>query len=311
MSDKLQLERQLEIEYGISSKPQHNHKEWLKTNYFSEFKAFQSRLNIRFNNHQILMSAFAHPSFTEELKMIQRNDLSNDEVDMKRRFELNDELSNICYQKLSLLGYNTTLLVIKEEIYKKYPNMTSSICSEVSKFLTSRETISMVAKSIAIDDLILLSRELDNTDDLNKEYHLKFSKEDILCDTFYSVVGALVKDNGHNTAKDFVNDFVVVWMNYEDLNEHVQLNHAHEELMKILSLNGVQGNTRARTIAETGVTSHFPFFHAGIYCNGCKIGDGSGHSAYTARIDAFKNAVFSCLEGDVDFSRLRKDARRM
>jgi len=307
--EKLRLERELEREYGITNKKEFNYKEWLKANYFSEFNAFQARLNIKFNNHKILMSAFAHPSFTEELKAIVRNNIASEDSDTLRRFELNDEVSDIPFQKLSLLGYDTTLLAVKDGIYAQYPNITPSICSDVSRFLTSRETISTVAKNIAIEDLLLLSRELDNVEDFDKEYHLKFTKEDILCDTFYSLIGAIAKDCGLDVAKDFINDFIIVLMNFEDLCNHVELNHPYPELVKILALNGVNSVIKAQTISESGVNTHFPFFHAGIYCNGCQIGEGSGFSAYTARIDAFKNTVFSCLEGDIDFSRLRKSSK--
>ena len=128
---------------------------------------------------------------------------------------------------------------------------------------------------------------------------------------FFAIIGAVEKDLGHDSAKSFINDFVVTLIDYEDLTKHVNLENPHEELMKILSLHGVDGVTKARTIAETGVDTHFPFFHVGIYCNSYLIGDGSGYSARTGRIDAFKNSVFKCVEGEVDFQMLKKSSRRL
>lgn len=312
VNKKLDLERQLEHEYGIGTIPGFSLKEWFKTNYFSEFNAFQARLNIKFNKNALLISAFAHPSFVDELDVMQRDTLSPDtDADMLRRFEINDERApEMSYQKLSLLGYNATASAIKDAIYAKYPNITPSICNDIYTFLVSRDTIGMVAKNLGMDELVLLSRELDefdSGDNLDSELHLKFSKEDLLCDTFYSVVGAIEVDLDHPAAKSFVNDFVVVLMNFEDLSEHVQLQDANGELRKILSLNEVYGRTNARTILEAGVETDFPFFQAGVYINGCQVGLGSGYSASTAREDAFRNAVFSCLEGDVEFTRLRRE----
>merc|ERR1712002_953913 len=105
------------------------------------------------------------------------------------------------------MGYETAQLAIKEEVYKKYPSITTSIFYDISKYLTSRENVSTVAKNIAIDDLILLSRELDGIEDWDEEYHLQFTEEDILCDTFYSVVGALAMDHGLDAAKSFCKGF--------------------------------------------------------------------------------------------------------
>lgn len=302
------LEYELEKKYGISNEKEFDVKAWLKKNYFAEFKAFQARLNIRFNDHKILMSAFAHPSFTEELKLIVREDVSEDDSDTLRRFEINDELSDIPFQKLSLLGYDTTLLAVKEKIYEQYAGITTIMCSDLSRFLTSRETISDIAKNLAIDDLLLLSRELENVEDLDKEYHMKFTKEDLLCDAFYSVVGAIVKDLGFNAAKSFVKDFVTVLMGYEDLSKHVEIEptHAYRELHKVLQLCRVYAMPRPKIISESGIGTHFPFFHVGIFCNRCKIGEGSGYSAQTARLDAIKNTIYSCLEGDVNFDKLRQ-----
>ena len=42
--------------------------EWLKMNYFTEIVAFQHRLSIHFNDQSVLLSAFAHPSFIDDLK---------------------------------------------------------------------------------------------------------------------------------------------------------------------------------------------------------------------------------------------------
>jgi len=299
----------MEKKYGIERSKHHDHKTWLKKNYVAEFLAFQSRLNICFSNHSILMTAFAHPSFSEDLNDIDREQLSVVDHDLIQRFQLQDEISksNCSYQSLSLLGYETTLLAIKEELYAKYPNMLRTICDGVCKYLISRHTVSTLAYNLAVEDLLLLSRELDAVKDFDTEYHLQFTKEDLLCDTFFGVVGAIVKDQKLEAARSFVKDFLLCLINYEDLSKYAHLSDVVlPKLVNILRKNGVSGKPDARTLVESGMdTGDNQLYYIGVYVHGCQIATGSSYSLSKARDDGFRNAIFNCLEGEVDFHRLR------
>ena len=180
--EKLKVEKELEKKYGISNRPEFDSKAWMKENFFKEINSFQERLNIIFHDSNFLVSALAHSSFTEELNRSSQQE--EDDVDLKNRFKIMEQLSNVSGEKLSLLGYCSTLRVLKEVLYKRYPNMTSTICSDVIKFLTSRETINMIAKNLAVDELLLVSKEMESIKDIDEEFHLKFTKEDITSDTF-------------------------------------------------------------------------------------------------------------------------------
>ena len=192
-------------------------------------------------------------------------------------------------------------MVIKEELYQRYPNLTPLICSGVVEFLMSRDTISNLARHLALKDLLLVSRELDTVADTKTELQLHFSKEDMMCDTFYSLVGAIDNDMGVEAARSFVKDFLVCNINYEDLSAHVTLQHPHEQLSQILELNRLHPHlVELRTIAETGVNSEFPIYYVGVYYDGTKIAHAAHQKVVSARDDALRNAVYGCLEGDID-----------
>lgn len=298
------LKKELEEKYGIPAKKEFNINEWLKHNYFKEIKAFQHRLGVHFDNKSKLLTALAHHSFYDELNMIGKENVEDD-IDLKTRFEILEEIQNKGSSKMSLVGYNLVIQVLKEEVYRKYQNITPHLCEDIVRYFTSREMISLIAKHLSIAELMLMSKDFEEATDIDAEKHLCFSKDDIICDVFYAVVGAIDEDRGRDVAVRFIEDIIVSLINHEDLAAIINIEKPHEELKRILSIHGVIGTCRARTIVETGVDSSFPVFYVGIYCDAIKIGEGSGYSARTARLDAFRNTVFMCLENEVDFSKLK------
>ena len=275
-------------------------------NYFTEILSFQHRLHIPFNDHRLLITAFAHPSFIADLEDVDSLSVEQDK-DLRRRMKIRKTLSkSMTYPKLSVLGYEKTTLAIKDELYKLYPNITPHICLSVTDFLMSRETVANVAKNISIADLLLVSRELDNIEDITSELHLNFSMDDILCDTFYSLVGAIDTDLGEEASTSFVKDFLVSLIHYEDLDLHVNMENPKDQLSQILQLNRLSPDLiELRTIAETGVAAESPVYYIGVYYNSVKIGHGVYHTVPQAREQALKNTVYACLEGDVDLRQFK------
>ncbi|XP_066920048.1 ribonuclease 3-like [Clytia hemisphaerica] len=310
--EKKKLERDLENKYGIKSKPEFNFKTWMKENYMKEVDAFQSRIGIQFNDTKMLIGAFAHNSFRDEIGALVS--LSNSEdtatADISARLQIIRHLPDVTYDRLSLLGYEVATSIIKEELYNKYKNLTPSICQDVCLFLTSREVISSLAKNIGLEDFLLLSRELDNLNEEAEESVYVNTMEDLSIDTFFALLGAIEKDLGQTETISFIKDFILPHLDHTDLTKYVEMEDPHGELMKIFSLQGISTTVRARTIVETGVDSHFPVFQVGIFCRGKQIGEGTGHSTSIARENAFKSTVFQCLENEVDFTRLRKSSSK-
>ena len=311
VKDKERLEKELQQKYGIISKPQFNFNSWIKKNYLNEIKAFQFRLNTHFNDEGFLLSALSHSSFSNELKLFNEShvtskieDVKNlEDIDLRKRFELKNLMSDITSEKLALIGMELAVSVIKIALYRRYPNLTVTACNDITNFLVSRSTVNNLAKNLAVEELILFSKEVENLD-VRDQLYTNFIKEDIISDAFFALIGAIEIDQGYNAAKKFVEDFLIVLTNQEELSKHVNLENPQQELESILEMHGITFKPVARLIAETGIASDFPFFYVGVYCNGLKIGEGSGYSARTGKIDAFKNCVFKCFDQEVDFKSI-------
>ena len=298
-----QLEKELEIKYGVSSKKTFDFKTWIKENYLKEITAFQNRLGLNFEDMKYMVGAFCHASYREEIGdlviLSNSNDMSS--PDIEARLQLARYLPEISSDKLSLLGFETTINIIKTCLYQRYKNMNPAICNDVSQFLISRKIVSELASNLGLEDLVVMSRELENVGvDQKNEID-----KDILADSLFAFIGAIEMDQGYAKTVRFVEDFILPHLDHADLTQHIDIEDPHAELMKIFSLQGINSKVRARTIVETGVDSHFPFYQVGIFCRGKQIGEGTGHSVSIARTNAFKNTVFQSLENEIDFNSLK------
>lgn len=304
--EKKQLEKDLEIKYGIPSKKTFDFKTWIMENYLKEITAFQKRLGLNFSDVKYLVGAFCHASFREEIgelvSLSNSNDLSSPNIEA--RLQLVRHLPDITSDKLALLGFEVTMNIIKTHLYQRYQNMSSSICSDVSQFLISREVVSELASNLGLKDLIVMSREIENVEILNVVERNVIDK-DILTDSLFAFIGAIEIDQGNTESVRFVEDFILPNLDHVDLTQHIDIEDPHAELMKIFSIQGINSKVRARTIVETGVDSHFPFYQVGIFCRGKQIGEGTGHSVSIARINAFKNTVFQSIENEIDFNSFK------
>ena len=149
-----------------------------------------------------------------------------------------------------------------------------------------------------------MSREIENVEILNVDERNVIDK-DILTDSLFAFIGAIEIDQGNTETVRFVEDFILPNLDHVDLTQHIDIEDPHAELMKIFSIQGINSKVRARTIVETGVDSHFPFYQVGIFCRGKQIGEGTGHSVSIARTNAFKNTVFQSIENEIDFNSFK------
>ena len=304
--EKIRLEHELKTKYGIDSRPVFRFDEWVKAHYQKEINALQHRLGFMFTNEGLLRSALIHPSFLEEMALSEG--IAEEDIDkvMQDKIAIRDaaKSTELTAEKLALIGFNTALAHIKSSIYKRYPNMTPSICTDICNYLVGRETINQLAKNFGITDLIVLSDELERSEDINEETHLNFTKEDIDSDIFFAVMGAACVEFGQNKVEQFLDDVLITLIDYEDLSAHVHFESAESELVKILKMNNIDAPPVPRVIVRDGFSSHYPFFAIGIYCDCYQIGEGSGYSIKRAKEDAFRNAIFHILENDVDLEHV-------
>lgn len=321
-NEKSRLEDELQYKYGIERNPQRDPKEWMRKFYGKELAAFTVRLGLPFVDNKILRSSFMHRSFVEELDLTNEEYITEDDVTMQHRFDLFRQCdTNFIQETLSLVGYNTTVSCLKAGLYERYRNLTPNVCEAVCNFLMGRKTINDLAKWLDITEYILVSAELEGLN-MDKDLNVPFSTEDITSDTFFAFIGSIVLSCGEEVAQKFIRDVLLTLIDYTDLSENVAMNlkEARDELTELLLLNGITSKPEERITFQGGLASDLPLYFVGIFVNGLPVGEGAGldlegrleliqgrhdESTAGAKAHAYQNAIFTCLEEQVDFKDIK------
>lgn len=257
-------------------------KEFFRQNYERELFSFKSRLGLKFDDKNLLVTALTHESYKDDYI----NDNDDDDSDTIQSRENN--------AKLSLLGLTATSLYIIDHLCTTYPSLPRLGVRCFHDFLVGRRTIVKLCNQISLPDLIRLEHDLD---DLQKEKHLDYKKEDVICDTFFALVGAIYIDQGSNEAKRFVEDFVIAQLHGEELYKLLHFDYPEKVLENMFTIQGKEKPV-ARVIQRTGVNSAVPVYVVGVFSGDKMLAEASSYTEIRAKNEALKAALMKhCQEG--------------
>lgn len=148
-----------------------------------EFSNFLKNISYNFSNPELLEEALTHPSLSKD----------------------NNHKTN--YQRLEFLGDKVLSLVISEFLMKKYPNEAEGDLSKRHAALVSGETLSQIASSIGIADVLQISVGERKLGGNNNKRNLENALE--------ALIGAIYIDSNYEEAKDFIMKF---WHDFLDKN---------------------------------------------------------------------------------------------
>lgn len=209
-----------------------------------------------FDDITLLVTAFTHRSYINEHK--------------KTASEHNE--------RLEFLGDAVLELVVTEYLYKKYPD-PEGVLTNWRSALVRTESISAAASREGFEDLLRLSR--------GEKRGSQRAREQILANTYESVVGALYLEKGYEAAKSFIersllstfNDILNSgsWLDPKSrLQEMVQSHDGFTPIYKLISEDG---------------PDHDKVFIVGVYVNGELQGQGTGPSKQSAQVAAATAAL--------------------
>lgn len=138
------------------------------------FKDFETRSGVTFENKDLLRQAFTHRSYINEHK--------------KAGLEHNE--------RLEFLGDAVLELIVTEYLYDKYPKYNEGEMTSLRSALVNANTLSDVAARLGVDEYLLLSRGEAKDKGRARQY--------ILANTFEALVGAMFLDRGYAVAQGFV-----------------------------------------------------------------------------------------------------------
>jgi ribonuclease-3 len=222
-----------------------------------KYFAFEQKLNLDFKDKRLLQQAFIHRSYINEHKS---TGLAHNE-------------------RLEFLGDAVLELVITDFLFNKYPNIPEGRLTAYRSSLVRTESISAAARSMGMNDLLMLSK--GESRDMGK------ARDYILANTFESFVGATYLDQGYDAAKTVISE--TLFGNIEDIIEEGSWrdakSYAQEKSQELYS-----ETPRYELVSAVG-PDHDKNFVMAIYFGEKKIAEGEGNSKQKAQQSAAQNAI--------------------
>ncbi|MDR3243650.1 MAG: ribonuclease III, partial [Elusimicrobiota bacterium] len=141
----------------------------------SQLAKLEEVIEYKFNNLNLLIRALTHRSYA-----FQRASIKNNE-------------------RLEFLGDSVLSLIIAQILYDKFPNESEGRLSKLKSQTVSARNISSWARDINLGSFIFLGS--------NEKRQKIRDKDNLLCDAFEALLGAVFMDSGYESVKKIVQRF--------------------------------------------------------------------------------------------------------
>ena len=222
-----------------------------------DIRKFAEAVGIVFNQPNLLIQAFTHRSFLNEHRHLKHDH----------------------NERLEFLGDAVLELVVTNFLYRSYPDKPEGELTAYRASLVNTTTLSEAAKSLNMNDYLLLSKGEAKDTGRARQY--------ILANTFEAFVGALYLDQGYEAAERFITDHLLYRMTeiisknlWQDAKSFFQ-EKAQE----------VQSVTPAYEVIKEVGPDHNKRFTVGVYLAGELVAEGEGHSKQEAEQEAARTGL--------------------
>ncbi len=220
-------------------------------------EVLEKKIGIEFKNGELLLEALTHRSYL--------NEYTNWKLPHNERLEY--------------LGDAVLELVITHELFKKFPEYMEGHLTVLRAALVNAQMLSKIAEDIKLDSFMLMSR--GERKDTGK------AREVILANVIEAVIGAIYIDQGIDSAKKFILQFI--WTHLDEILETKSYRDSKSELQEIIQ-ERLKVTPAYRVIKESG-PAHKKTFNVGVYFGEKFIADGTGASKQEAEVEAAKQAL--------------------
>lgn len=222
-----------------------------------DFSKFEKKIEISFNDKQILTQAFTHRSYLNE--------------NPSSKLEHNE--------RLEFLGDAVLELAVTEYLYKKYPRKNEGEMTSLRAALVNAIILSSIAKDMDMEDFLLLSKGEKKDTGKARQY--------ILANTFEALIGAIYIDQTYEVCVGFLEKFLFprlqeiidkkLWIDAKSL-----LQERAQEIV---------GATPIYKLIKDWGPDHAKNFVIGVYFNNELIAEGQGNSKQEAEQSAAREAL--------------------
>ncbi|OLS42075.1 ribonuclease III [Bacillus sp. MRMR6] len=222
----------------------------------NQFKEFQDRIDIHFENEKLLKQAFTHSSYVNEHR--------------RKPYEDNE--------RLEFLGDAVLELTVSQFLFKKYPMMSEGELTKLRAAIVCEPSLVSFANELGFGQLILLGKGEELTGGRERPA--------LLADVFEAFIGALFLDKGIETVIQYLSQIVFPKIN-EGAFSHVM--DFKSQLQELIQRDGT-GVIEYRVLHEKG-PAHNKEFVSRVLLNGEELGTGTGKSKKEAEQHAAQMAL--------------------
>ena len=215
------------------------------------YKELEGKLDYRFKDSSLIVSALTHSSFKNE-----KQDIRD-------------------YERLEFLGDAVLELAVSEFLYKDNPGMKEGDMTKMRASLVCEPTLAYCAQELALGDYILLGKGEEKTGGRGRE--------SIISDVFEAIIGALYLDGGISAAVDFIKKYVLT-----DYRNKIEFRDSKTSLQEYVQEKGLQ---MEYILAGESGPDHHKVYTVRVLIDGREYGTGRGSSKKRAEQNAAYEAL--------------------
>jgi ribonuclease-3 len=222
----------------------------------TEFKAFQEKMGVQFQNESLLKQAFTHSSYVNEHR--------------RKPYEDNE--------RLEFLGDAVLELTVSQFLYKTYPVMSEGELTKLRAAVVCEPSLVIFANELEFGKLILLGKGEEMTGGRMRPA--------LLADVFEAYIGALYLDQGMDAVIPFLEKIVFPKISAGAFSHVMDFKSQLQEFVQ----RELKGAPSYRILEEKG-PAHNKEFITEVSLNGTVLGTGSGRSKKEAEQFAARMAL--------------------
>jgi len=222
-----------------------------------DFSLLEKKLNIKFQNKDLLIQAFTHRSYPNE----------------------NPDFYLSHNERLEFLGDAVIELIITEHLYKTYPEKPEGQLTNWRASLVNGKILSSVAEKIGFNNFLLLSKGEKKETGKGRQY--------ILANTFEAFIGAFYLDQGYDVCIYFIKEHLI-----KELADIIKNNSFRDgkSIFQEKAQENMNITPTYKVLKEKG-PDHAKHFTIGVFLKEELIAEGNGLSKQEAEEVAAKNAL--------------------
>ncbi|TXI35080.1 MAG: ribonuclease III [Niabella sp.] len=224
----------------------------------SDLKNLEKKLNIQFNDPNILKKALTHRSYLNETS---------------------DKTVSESNERLEFLGDAVLQFLSSEYLFNNYPGYEEGVLTNIRSKIVNTQSLAAESKKLELSGFILISRG---------EKQTAYESDHILANTFEAILGAIYLDSKDI---DLCRKFLLAHLFYkiDALVQEGQFKDS-KSLYQEITQEKYGITPTYKVVSEEG-PDHNKAFTVAVFLNERKIAHGSGSSKRRAEQEAASNAL--------------------